>query len=65
MGIPLGHKLKIIKKIKDMRAEKGLGAIPIQYSEGMSSKPVSNNQYEELPGPDGEEKQPISKPKGP
>ena len=24
MGIPLGHKLKIIKKIKDLRQEKGL-----------------------------------------
>jgi len=24
MGIPLGHKLKIIKKIKDTRAEKGM-----------------------------------------
>ena len=56
MGIPLGHKLKIIKKIKDMRGEKGLGAIPIQYSEGISSKPVTNHMYEELPGPDGEVK---------
>ena len=24
MGIPLGHKLKIIKKIKDLRAQKGM-----------------------------------------
>lgn len=24
MGIPLGHKLKIVKKIKDMRAERGM-----------------------------------------
>jgi len=24
MGVPLGHKLKIIKKIKDMRAGKGM-----------------------------------------
>ena len=24
MGIPLGHKLKIIKKIKDMRTQKGM-----------------------------------------
>jgi len=24
MGIPLGHKLKIIKKIKDIRGEKGM-----------------------------------------
>jgi hypothetical protein len=39
MGIPLGHKLKMMKKIKDMRSEKGLGGI--QYKEGMSSKPVT------------------------
>jgi hypothetical protein len=49
MGIPLGHKLKIIKKIKDLRADKGMSGI--QYREGISSKPVSNNQYEELPAP--------------
>ena len=24
MGIPLGHKLKIIKKIKDLRTQKGM-----------------------------------------
>jgi hypothetical protein len=24
MGIPLGHKLKIMKRIKDARAEKGM-----------------------------------------
>lgn len=24
MGIPLGHKLKIMKRIKDTRAEKGM-----------------------------------------
>ena len=49
MGIPLGHKLKIMKRIKDLRSERGES---IQYSEGVSSKPVSNNQYEELPAPD-------------
>jgi hypothetical protein len=26
MGIPLGHKLKIVKKIKDIRIEKGMAA---------------------------------------
>jgi hypothetical protein len=26
IGIPLGHKLKIMKKIKDLRAEKGMSA---------------------------------------
>jgi hypothetical protein len=51
MGIPLGHKLKIMKKIKDLRTEKG-----ISYGEGVSSKPVSNNQYEELPPPEEEHK---------
>ena len=24
MGVPLGHKLKILKRIKDLRAEKGM-----------------------------------------
>ena len=24
MGVPLGHKLKIIKKIKDIRSDKGM-----------------------------------------
>ena len=24
MGVPLGHKLKILKRIKDMRAERGM-----------------------------------------
>jgi hypothetical protein len=28
MGIPLGHKLKIIKKIKDLRGNKGLSTAP-------------------------------------
>lgn len=28
MGVPLGHKLKIIKKIKDVRAERGLSTAP-------------------------------------
>lgn len=28
MGIPLGHKLKIIKKIKDIRGEKGMNTQP-------------------------------------
>ena len=54
MGIPLGHKLKMMKKIKDMRGEKGLGVKDkgaIQYQEGISSKPVTQHQYEELPDP--------------
>ena len=68
MGIPLGHKLKIIKKIKDLRAEKGMSvpqsregtrpkAKEIQYKDGISSKPVTNHQYEELPDPHELERQ--------
>ena len=43
-----------------MRAEKGM-SLPqsrqgnrseISYNEGVSSRPVTNNVYEELPGPD-------------
>ena len=63
MGVPLGHKLKILKRIKDTRAEKGM-SVPvsrasnrpaakpkeaISYGEGISVKPVSQNVYEELP----------------
>ena len=28
LGVPLGHRLKIIKKIKDMRLERGLPVQP-------------------------------------
>lgn len=28
MGVPLGHKLKIIKRIKDLRSDKGLSTVP-------------------------------------
>ena len=60
MGVPLGHKLKMMKRIKELRAEKGMSApqsrqgtrSEISYNEGISSKPVSNNVYEELPGPE-------------
>jgi hypothetical protein len=60
MGIPLGHKLKILKKIKDAREEKGLTASvsrsgttksEISYQEGSSSRPVTNYDYEPLPEP--------------
>ena len=62
MGIPLGHKLKIIKRIKEVRIEKGMSvpqsaqskrskADDIKYDEGSSSRPVTNNDYEELPDP--------------
>ena len=61
MGIPLGHKLKILKRIKDVRAEAGVdlpeplkikdGQGEVKYSEGISSRPVTNHDYEELPDP--------------
>lgn len=62
MGIPLGHKLKIIKRIKDIRLSKGLSvpqsaqstrtkASEIEYNEGSSIRPVTNNVYEVLPDP--------------
>ena len=50
----------MMKRIKELRTEKGM-SVPqsrqgtrseISYNEGVSSKPVSNNVYEELPGPD-------------
>ena len=50
MGIPLGHKLKIIKRIKDLKAE-GKGTSQIEYNEGVSSRPVTKNDYEALPEP--------------
>ena len=62
MGIPMGHRLKIVKRIKDTRASQGM-SVPqsregtrkeetgIKYSEGISSRPVTNNDYEELPDP--------------
>ena len=60
LGIPLGHKLKIVKRIKDLKAERGADASSmsiksttesIKYSEGVSSRPVTQNVYEELPPP--------------
>jgi len=35
MSVPLGHKLKIMKRIKDLRKD----ANPVEYSEGVSTKP--------------------------
>lgn len=36
MGVPLGHKLKIVKRIKDLRLEKGM-TVP-QSRQGTSRK---------------------------
>jgi|DEB0MinimDraft_12_1074336.scaffolds.fasta_scaffold179158_2 hypothetical protein len=52
MGIPLGHKLKIVKKIKDLRMAEGLSvpasaqsmrskAEEIKYDDGISTRPVT------------------------
>ena len=50
MGIPLGHKLKIIKKIKDLKGERG-STQEIKYNEGSSIRPATQIDYEELPDP--------------
>jgi hypothetical protein len=54
LGIPLGHKLKIIKRIKDIRLSMGM-SVPqsregtrrenIEYKESQSSKPQTNHKY--------------------
>jgi hypothetical protein len=65
MGIPLGHKLKIIKRIKDLRTEQGLSvpqsaqstrskAESVKYEDGISTRPVTQIDYEELPEPTAE-----------
>ena len=50
LGIPLGHKLKIIKRIKDLKIERGAQESSmsiksttesIKYDDGVSSKPVT------------------------
>lgn len=67
MNIPLGHKLKIIKKIKEVRSAKGMSVPEAresrQGSRPMSSvstvpsnidanvRPVSKHDYSELPDP--------------
>jgi len=66
IGIPLGHKLKIVKRIKDLRADKGMtvpqsregtrrpvdaNVTAVSYKDGVSSRPVTNHPYSELPGP--------------
>ena len=38
MGIPLGHKLKLVKKIKEMRAERNGVATPASASTKSSIK---------------------------
>ena len=63
LKVPLGHKLKILKRIKMMRSEKGMtvpesrqGARPRPDGDptnnsGAEVKPVTNADYSELPAP--------------
>ena len=44
MGIPLGHKLKIMKRIKDSRAEKGM-SVP-QSRQGTSRREAKEPKAE-------------------
>lgn len=45
MSIPLGHKLKIMKKIKDVRKEKGL-SVPESRQGPRQTNNVETNQRE-------------------
>ena len=40
MGVPLGHKLKVIKRIKDVRGERGMSTVP-QSREGTDRRTPS------------------------
>lgn len=48
MGIPLGHKLKIIKRIKDIRQGKGMNTVP-QSREGTARKEKPDSAQERIP----------------
>lgn len=47
MGIPLGHKLKMVKKIKELRADKAGVATPISTSTKSSIKDLKEGSYDE------------------
>ena len=59
--MPLGHKLKILKRIKMIRQDKGMTVPESRQGQrprpagnaevGMDVKPVSNADYSELPPP--------------
>lgn len=58
MSIPLGHKLKVMKRIKDIRKDKGMsvpesrqGARPKPDNVESTTKPFKKNDYEALPEP--------------
>lgn len=52
MGIPMGHKLKVMKRIKDLRAEKGM-SVP-QSRQGTARREAKDDmkpETAETPGP--------------
>jgi hypothetical protein len=58
IGIPLGYKLKIIKRIKTIRQEKGMtvpesrqGSRPHPDNVASEARQVTNADYSELPPP--------------
>ena len=58
MGVPLGHKLKIIKRIKDMRKDKGMSVPESRQGQREQKNNVESNirayakqDYEVLPEP--------------
>lgn len=61
MSIPLGHKLKLMKRIKDMRRDRGMtvpesrqGGVrpdPLNENSGAGKRPTGRADLEELPDP--------------
>ena len=63
LSVPMGHKLKMLKRIKIIRSEKNMSVPesrqgqrpkPADLADGNGSvevRPVSNNDYSELPAP--------------
>ena len=62
MGIPLGHKLKIMKRIKDIRSEQGM-TVPQSpaLSNGASSKAGMSNAGTEVSYGEGASSRPATK----
>jgi len=65
MGIPLGHKLKMLKRIKELKPVEQKPVPPPQpklhgiQKVGATVVPVSNNEYAELPAPNENEEIPV------
>jgi hypothetical protein len=58
MNIPLGHKLKVMKRIKEIRKDKGLSVPESRQGQrennvDVNSKPFQKQELEELPAPKG------------